>query len=64
MISEAELAARRPTMTLAQRVEARRALDQAAGIVYPPLTDQRAAGIARLLVQTPVTAVAGNQRNQ
>lgn len=64
MISEAELAARRPTMTLAQRVEARRALDQAAGIVYPPLTDQCAAGIARLLVQTPATPVAGDRWNQ
>nr|WTA71298.1 hypothetical protein OHB51_35480 [Micromonospora sp. NBC_00855] len=49
-ISEAELAARRPTMTLAERVEARRALDRAAGVIYPELTDERADQIARLLV--------------
>ncbi|WP_280246771.1 hypothetical protein [Nocardia abscessus] len=49
MISEAELAARRDEMPLRDRVEARRALDRAAGIEYPPLTDDRAVDLARLL---------------
>lgn len=50
MITETVLAANRSTMSLAERVEARRVLDAAAGIIYPELTDERADQIARLLV--------------
>lgn len=50
--SETELTACRSDMSLAERVESRRALDRAAGVVYPELSDERAAGLARLLVTT------------
>lgn len=49
-LSEADLAARRSSMTLAERVEARRALDAAAGIVYPDLPVEVADRIVALLV--------------
>ncbi|WP_282775831.1 hypothetical protein [Nocardia sp. CC201C] len=49
MISAAELEQRRDRMPLRERVEARRALDRAAGIIYPPLTDAAAATLAGLL---------------
>ncbi|MGV9742812.1 hypothetical protein [Nocardia farcinica] len=52
MISETELAARRHTMTLRERVEARRALDQAAGITYSPISDETAGRIITLLAPT------------
>lgn len=47
--SEAELTARRSGMSLAERVESRRVLDLAAGVVYPELSDERAAELAELL---------------
>lgn len=56
MISEAQLEAERDRMTLGQRVEARRALDQAAGIEYPPLSDTAAATLAGLLTPKEITA--------
>lgn len=56
MISEAQLEAERHRMTLSQRVEARRALDQAAGIEYPPLSETAAATVARLLTPKEIPA--------
>lgn len=49
MITEAELECQRSSLTLRQRVDARRALDAEAGIVYPPLTDTAAARLVGLL---------------
>lgn len=54
MISEQQLADERDRMTLAERVTARRALDQAAGIEYPPLTDEAAATLAGLLTREEI----------
>ncbi|MRH86048.1 hypothetical protein GFY24_00965 [Nocardia sp. SYP-A9097] len=49
MISATALEQERHRMSLHDRVEARRALDVADGITYPPLPDTAAATLARLL---------------
>ncbi|MFE2995055.1 hypothetical protein ACFXG4_08590 [Nocardia sp. NPDC059246] len=51
MIGEADLEARRDHMSLRERVAARAALDRAAGITYPPLTDTAAATLAGLFTK-------------
>lgn len=51
MISAVELELGREAMTLRERVDARRALDHAAGISYPPLSDSAAATLARLFTK-------------
>lgn len=47
--TEADLEHHRAAMTLRQRVNARRALDQAAGTTYPPLSFDRATVIVRTI---------------
>ncbi|WP_158171406.1 hypothetical protein [Rhodococcus sp. JT-3] len=48
-MTERELADNRDSMSLAERVEARRELDEAAGVKYDPLPEQGLKRLARIL---------------
>lgn len=45
---EVELAEKRPALSLLERVQLRRRIDEMAGVVYPPVSEQQMRRIARI----------------